>query len=231
MIEVTDFRNAMSMLTSAVNVITTAGVSGRYGFTASAVCGVTDTPPTLLVCMNRASRSHGHFVQNKILTVNVLGAQHQQISKVFSSQMSPEQRFEYGNWTQLSTGAPVLTDALVSFDCQIEHIQEVGTHSIFICPIVAVQHGQQQPSQQDQSQKNQVQQNQVEQNQAQQNHGQQQQGLAYFNRAYHSIGHRNTSDQNTDQQGTDYQDNGQQNTSHQSIAQQASQHTNQAETA
>ena len=38
MIEAIDFRNAMSLLSSAVNVVTTAGMSGRYGFTASAVC-------------------------------------------------------------------------------------------------------------------------------------------------------------------------------------------------
>jgi len=42
MVEVTDFKNAMSLLTGAVNVITTAGISGRYGFTASAV--ITDCP-------------------------------------------------------------------------------------------------------------------------------------------------------------------------------------------
>ena len=69
MIEAADFRNAMSLLTSAVNVVTTVGVSGAHGFTASAVCSVTDTPPTLLVCMNQASRSHAHFIDNKILTM------------------------------------------------------------------------------------------------------------------------------------------------------------------
>ena len=37
MIEATDFRNAMSLLTSAVNVVTTSGASGRHGFTASAI--------------------------------------------------------------------------------------------------------------------------------------------------------------------------------------------------
>ena len=158
MIEATDFRNAMSLLTGAVNVVTTAGESGRHGFTASAVCSVTDTPPTLLVCMNQASRSHVHFIENKILTVNVLGAHHQHISNVFSSKLSSEERFEYGRWTDLKTGSPVLEDALVSFDCQIEQIQEVGTHSIFMCRVVAIQH-----SQQDES-------------------------LVYFNRAYHSVG-------------------------------------------
>jgi len=158
MIEATDFRNAMSLLTSAVNVITTAGLSGRYGFTASAVCSVTDTPPTLLVCMNKASSSHTHFVENKILTVNVLSAQHEHISKAFSSRLSPEERFKHGIWTELETGAPVLEDALVNFDCEIEQIQEVGTHTIFICRIVAIQ-----KSHHDHS-------------------------LVYFNRAYHQVG-------------------------------------------
>lgn len=96
MIEATSFRNAMSLLTSAVSVVTTAGASGRYGFTASAVCSVTDKPPTLLVCMNRASYLHAHFVENKTLTVNVLGAHHQTISNVFSSKMNSEERFKHG---------------------------------------------------------------------------------------------------------------------------------------
>ena len=158
MIEATDFRNAMSLLTSAVSVITTAGLTGRYGFTASAVCSVTDTPPTLLVCMNQASSSHVHFVENKVLSVNVLSAQHQHISTAFSSRLSPEERFKHGVWTELETGAPVLKDALVNFDCEIEQIQAVGTHTIFICRIVAIQQGQHEHS------------------------------LVYFNRAYHHVG-------------------------------------------
>lgn len=159
MIESADFRNAMSLLTSAVNVVTTDGGAGCHGFTASAVCSVTDTPPTLLVCMNQASRSHAHFIENKILCVNVLGAQQEQISNAFaSSRLSSEQRFKQGAWTTLETGSPVLKNALVSFDCEIEQIQEVGTHSIFICRIVSIQ-------------------------QAQQEHG-----LVYFNRTYHYVG-------------------------------------------
>ena len=42
--------------------------------------------------------------------------------------------------TVLETGAPVL-EALVSFDCEIEQIQEVGTH-IFMCRTVAIQQSQ-----------------------------------------------------------------------------------------
>ncbi|MBU3848626.1 MAG: flavin reductase [Candidatus Acinetobacter avistercoris] len=158
MIEAADFRNAMSLLTSAVNVVTTAGLSGRHGFTASAVCSVTDTPPTLLVCMNKASRSHAYFLENKILSVNVLGAEHEQISNIFSSKLESEERFTHGKWMELETGSPVLKDALVNFDCEIDQIQEVGTHTILICNIVAIRKNQQDNA------------------------------LVYFNRAYHHVG-------------------------------------------
>ncbi len=47
------FRDAMSRLGAAVNIVTTDGPAGMAGFTASAVCSVTDSPPTLLVCLNR----------------------------------------------------------------------------------------------------------------------------------------------------------------------------------
>ena len=162
MIEATDFRNAMSLLTTAVSVVTTEGQSGLHGFTASAVCSVTDTPPTVLVCMNQTSRSHVHFIDNKILTVNVLGAQHEHISNAFASKLHSTERFKQGAWTQLATGAPVLTDALVSFDCEIEDIQQVGTHSVFMCRVVAIKHAEQQ--------------------------GAADESLVYFNRAYHQVG-------------------------------------------
>ncbi|WP_435979437.1 flavin reductase [Psychrobacter sp. DM4] len=162
MIEATEFRDAMSLLTTAVNVVTTKGDSGVHGFTASAVCSVTDTPPTLLVCMNQAARSHGYFVDNRIMSVNVLGAQHESISNAFASKLSTQDRFAQGAWTQLVTGSPILEDAVVSFDCEIEHIQEVGTHSVFMCRVVGIKHAEP--------------------------HDVQQESLVYFNRAYHQVG-------------------------------------------
>uniref|UniRef100_UPI001954C66C flavin reductase n=2 Tax=Enterobacteriaceae TaxID=543 RepID=UPI001954C66C len=63
----------MARLGAAVNIITTDGPGGRAGFTASAVCSVTDTPPTLLVCINRAASVHQAFRLNQVLCVNTLG--------------------------------------------------------------------------------------------------------------------------------------------------------------
>jgi flavin reductase len=72
MINNTTFRDAMAGLGASVNVITTDGVAGMAGCTASAVCAVTDEPPTLLVCINRASRNNAVMRENGRLCVNVL---------------------------------------------------------------------------------------------------------------------------------------------------------------
>lgn len=53
-----EYRNAMARLGAAVNIVTTDGVAGRAGFAATAVCSVSDNPPTLLVCLNRNASAY-----------------------------------------------------------------------------------------------------------------------------------------------------------------------------
>src|SRR3954453_752513 len=67
------FREAMSRLGAAVHVITTAGPGGKAGATATAVCSVSDAPPTLLMCLNRRSQTNPAVVENGVFCVNTLG--------------------------------------------------------------------------------------------------------------------------------------------------------------
>ncbi len=60
------FRDAMSRMGAAVN-ITTDGPAGRAGLTASATRSVTDTPPTLLVCLDRGASVWPAFNENRTL--------------------------------------------------------------------------------------------------------------------------------------------------------------------
>ena len=155
------FRDAMARLGAAVSVITTEGPAGRHGFTASAVCSVTDDPPTLLVCMRRGGALNDAFKANRVLCVNTLTAAQQALSPLFGGVVEVddmETRFAAARWTRLETGAPVLEEAVVSFDCRIAQITEVGTHSVFFCEVAAIAAGETR------------------------------EGLIYFGRAYHRIG-------------------------------------------
>ncbi|NIF81507.1 flavin reductase [Paraburkholderia sp. Cy-641] len=138
MLDKSTFRDAMAGLGAAVNIITSDGAAGLAGCTASAVCGVTDEPPTLLVCINRGSRNNAAFRENGRLCVNVLSAEHQALAAHFAtSALAIGERFAAAQWEHLATGAPVLRDALASLDCEIESITEVGTHTVFFCAVKA----------------------------------------------------------------------------------------------
>lgn len=130
------FRDGMSRLGAAVNLVTTDGPAGRHGITVSAVCSVTDTPPTLLVCINRNAFAHDAFLTNGVLCVNVLAGSHQDLSRSFA-RWTGEDRFAGTQWSWLATGAPVLDGAAAAFDCRIADSQHKGTHSVLFCEVLA----------------------------------------------------------------------------------------------
>ncbi|WP_422367460.1 flavin reductase [Pelagibius sp.] len=135
------FREGMSRMGAAVNLITTDGPAGKHGLIASAVCSVTDAPPTLLVCINRKAFVHDRFLNNFHVCVNVLAAQHQDLCNTFARYIKGVDRWAQGSWITKETGCPVLEDANVAFDCRIGSLIEQGSHSVMFCEVKAVHLG------------------------------------------------------------------------------------------
>ena len=122
----------MAHVPAAVHIATTDGPAGRAGLTASSVCGVSDDPPTLLVCLNRNGRSYPIFKANGVMCINTLAIDQMEIAKVFARQVNIEtdEKFLAGTWEKGLNGAPALYGALLSFECNIIHIQDIGTHAV-----------------------------------------------------------------------------------------------------
>jgi len=137
MIDQSRYRDAMARLGGAVSVVTTGGPAGLAGFTATAVCSVTDSPPTLLVCHNRASGTHELFAANGVLCVNLLSAAQQAVSDIFATRgLTPSERFAAIAHHHLTTGSPAIVGALANFDCRIISTRRIGTHDVHFCEIV-----------------------------------------------------------------------------------------------
>ena len=126
------FRDAMACVGAAVNIITTDGPAGLAGFS------VTDSPPTLLVCLNRGASVWPTFSENRTLCVNTLSAGQEPLSNLFGGKTPMEERFAAARWQTGDTGCPRLEDALASFDCRISQVVSVGTHDILFCAIEAI---------------------------------------------------------------------------------------------
>ena len=134
-----EFRAAISGLATAVSVLTTDGPAGRAGLTCSAVCSVSDSPPTILACVNRRSAAYATIIANGVFCANCLPACRRDLSQIFAGvgQVPMAERFAAGLWSVLSTGAPYCKDALVAYDCELMEAREVGTHSVLIALVLA----------------------------------------------------------------------------------------------
>ncbi|GLK80075.1 flavin reductase [Methylopila turkensis] len=132
------FRQGMSRLSAAVTLVTTDGPAGRAGFTASAVCSLSDAPPSLLVCLNRSASVFETFAGNDALCVNVLAPGHETLSRLFGGETPTPERFAAAEWREGVTGAPELVGATAAFDCRIVDVSSFGSHDVLFCHVMNV---------------------------------------------------------------------------------------------
>ncbi|HVW70575.1 MAG TPA: flavin reductase family protein [Steroidobacteraceae bacterium] len=133
------FKLGMRRLAASVCLITTQCTDGtRKGMTATAVCSVSMSPPTLLCCINRSNSSYEAIRQSGIFAVNILCVDDRPLADLFARPVPATEKFASGLWRIQSTGAPMLESALVAFDCALSQEVAVGTHGILFGEIQAV---------------------------------------------------------------------------------------------
>lgn len=132
-IEPLAYRNLMRHQAGAVTLITVGKPGNRTGLTATAVVSLTDSPPTLIVCVNRNASAHNPIQAERCFGVNLLATDHDELAKRFSTKaIEGEARFEEKDWTTLVTGAPILRSALACLDCELVEEHGFATHSVFV---------------------------------------------------------------------------------------------------
>ncbi len=135
------FKKGMRHLAASVTLITTRHRDLRGGLTATAVCSVSAEPPQILVCVNKSASAHDPIGKAGFFCVNILAPEHRKIAERFAGMdgVEGDERFnDMGDWSTLSTGAPVLTGCPVSFDCKVVAELAAGTHTIYIGQIVDI---------------------------------------------------------------------------------------------
>jgi flavin reductase (DIM6/NTAB) family NADH-FMN oxidoreductase RutF len=135
------FIQGMRQLAAGVTLVTTAHEGFRSGLTATAVCSLSADPPQLLACINRQAETYRIVQASGAFAVNVLASHQQRLAEAFAGSLAihGDQRFELAAWSSLTTGSPVLSPCLATFDCRLVEAVPAATHSIFIGRVVAVQ--------------------------------------------------------------------------------------------
>lgn len=138
-----EYKKGMRQLPAGVCVITTGRVPSRAGLTATAVMSLTAEPPQLVAAVNRSGAALSLITQNRAFAVNVLSAVDIALAEMFAgrTRVSGEDRFVSGEWIEGETRSPILSRAIVSFDCLLADEIPVATHTLLVGSVQAVHFG------------------------------------------------------------------------------------------
>jgi len=134
-----NFRDALGHFATGVAIITTKGPNGApIGLTVNSFASVSLDPPLVLWSLDRTSDRFTAFMQAEHYAVNILGDANQTLSHRLSRK--GEFALEGEPVRTGPHGAPMLTCAIASFECRIEHRHEGGDHVIFVGRVLDFSH-------------------------------------------------------------------------------------------
>ena len=128
-----DMRIAMQNLASTPTIITAAWQGSRTGFAATAVTSLSTEPASLLVCVNKTSRSLDFILNSGRFGLNVIPEHRSDLIVGFASKEDKESQFSRcSDWRNSPNGVPLLDGAVVSIECVVEKCHSAHTHFIII---------------------------------------------------------------------------------------------------
>ena len=134
-------RLAMRAWSSGVTIVTSHMGDISHGMTVSSFTSISLVPPLLLVSLAQDTRTHALVKKSGVFAVTILSAEQQAVADRFADPLAETlYRFSSVETYTLITGAPLLRGGLAQFDCKVVSAHPMGTHTIFIGEVVAVEH-------------------------------------------------------------------------------------------
>ena len=129
------FFEVMASFPSGVAIVTTLTPDGTpRGLTTTAVCSVSADPPTILVCVDLASRTLSALRGRRAFVVNFIGEGRSALCRLFASK--EEDKFAHVAWRETGAGLPLLhEDVLAWAACSTVHELEVGDHVLLVARV------------------------------------------------------------------------------------------------
>jgi flavin reductase (DIM6/NTAB) family NADH-FMN oxidoreductase RutF len=128
---------ALRRLASAVAVVTCRDGTTRHAMTATAVNAMSMQPPSMIVCVNRASAFHAAISRADSFAINILNRGQERISMGCGGRLRGEDRFGFGEWSG-EGGVPVLPAAQACIVCRKQDRFDYGSHTIFLGRVASV---------------------------------------------------------------------------------------------
>ncbi len=131
------FRDTLGRFATGVTVLTWDDGEHVRGMTANAVSSVSLEPMLVLVCIDRKTSAHAQLEHTAAFALNILAADQVEVSKAFAQHGVEDMAGVAYHRNQ--TGAPVISGALASIECEVAERLAGGDHTIYLGQVVAME--------------------------------------------------------------------------------------------
>jgi flavin reductase (DIM6/NTAB) family NADH-FMN oxidoreductase RutF len=123
------FRQISGFWATGVSVLTTVNKAGRYyGLTMNALTSLSLAPPLLLVCIDNKSETIKPLAESRVFAVSILKHEQKPIAQAFAKKGA--EKFERTATVKGRSGAPLISGALATIECQVAKCIEGGDHTV-----------------------------------------------------------------------------------------------------
>lgn len=123
-------RDVCGHFVTGVTVITSGSAAGAAGTTVNSFTSVSLDPPLVLFCLNSNSRLRPVVETSGVYAVNFLSGRQKRVAWAFANREKASLRDVAHH--HVSTGVPVLSEALAYLSCRLVDTLEGGDHAIFL---------------------------------------------------------------------------------------------------
>ncbi len=132
------FKLAMSHFASGVTVVTTEHEGTPYGMTVASFASLSLNPPLVLVCIEKAVKTHDALAGAQQFGVSILAQSQAELSGRFASKKIDDKFAGVSTTPGESLGVPLLDGAICAIECRVHSQLPGGDHTIFVGEVMSV---------------------------------------------------------------------------------------------
>jgi flavin reductase (DIM6/NTAB) family NADH-FMN oxidoreductase RutF len=139
-IDAKTFWRALGQRAIGSTIVTARSADGPAGFLGLSASHISADPPLMLASIDKRTSALQTVLAARHFAVNFLPSDASEIADLFGGKgtLKGADRFNVGRWQTLTTGAPVLANALGAMDCTLEDTIERGGICIVVGRVVDV---------------------------------------------------------------------------------------------
>jgi flavin reductase len=141
-----ELRGLLGRFPTGIAVVTVDAEGERLGLTVGSLVGLSLEPPLVGFSISRQAAMHELLRQAGGCAISLLAAGQEWLAEHFARGVPPIAMWHGVAIESAASGAPLLAGAIGWLECRVADEVAAGTHTLFVCDVLRVEHGSDAPA-------------------------------------------------------------------------------------